>query len=70
MSWGTKNVPNKKGTYLVTAIGPIDGKPFVDIADRYKRCDGTYGWCLHSGGFGVKVIAWRKLDKPYEGAVE
>lgn len=69
MPWGTKNVPNKKERYLVTAISSITGKRYVTIADRCQLYNGHYVWYVFNGG-NDKVIAWKKLEKPYEGAVE
>ena len=67
MPWATKNEPTEKGRYLVTAISSITGRRYVTVADRILQHTGQFRWYVFNGG-NDKVVAWKKLDKPYEEA--
>jgi hypothetical protein len=61
--WGTKNLPQKKGRYLVT-IETSFGRQ-VRQADRYEYPKGNWIWNVLPSGSTVDVIAWQKCPEPY-----
>lgn len=67
--WGTKNVPKKKGRYLIT-LKSSSFNAQVRLADRIEYPIGNWYWSVLPDCFGEideNVIAWMKCPKPYVG---
>lgn len=65
MKWGTKNLPNKEGRYLVTIKDGFSRT--VRQASREENGGNWYWYILPSWSISYDVVAWIKQPEPYRG---